>query len=252
MKIIAITQARIGSTRLPAKVLKEVCGKTLLQIHIERATRSKVITGFVVATTEEPGVDQIVRIAKAAGVKVYQGSTNDVLDRFYKAVVGDNPDWVVRITSDCPLIDAQLLDEVVNGTINAGADYGTNTFENFFPDGVDVEVFSFAALTEAWKNGKLPSEREHVTPYIRNNSDLKGGKLFKAYSYNKGASRGDVRMTVDEPRDFKLITALVENLGTSATWREYADYIVANNLSSINSDIIRNEGALKSLKNDQQ
>ena len=252
MKILVITQARFGSSRLPGKVLKRINNTTLLDIHLSRVLRSKKINELLVATTQEPEAQEIVNIAKDRGVRSYQGSMDDVLDRFYQAAQMARPDWVVRVTSDCPLVDPIMIDSVIEATISAGADYGTNTFDQCFPDGQDVEVFSYAALDRAWREAKLPSEREHVTPFIRKNTDLSGGSIFKGLNYNSGAAFSNVRMTVDEPRDLEMMELLVSSLGPDRTWREYAEYIVNHNLKEINSNIVRNEGYQKSLKKDEQ
>ncbi|ELR70587.1 3-deoxy-manno-octulosonate cytidylyltransferase [Fulvivirga imtechensis AK7] len=252
MRIIAITQARYGSTRLPGKVLKEVKGATLLEIHLKRILRAKKIDDVIVATTNEPEADKISKIAAANHVEVYQGSTDDVLDRFYNAARVMRADWVVRLTSDCPLIDPELIDLVIEKTLEAKADYGTNTFENLFPDGQDIEVFSFESLKMAWEDAKLQSEMEHVTPYIRKNTNIEGGKLFKGFSYKCGTDYSKVRMTVDEPADLRLTEVLIGQLGVDQTWLKYTEYILENDLGSINASILRNEGYIKSLKNDKK
>ena len=174
MKVLLITQARIGSTRFPGKVTKMIGNTTLLGLHLQRVKESKKVTDWIVATTYENGVEQIIDIANNAGVKVYQGELNDVLDRFYQAALPYQPDYVVRVTSDCPLVDAHLIDEVIDLTIRNEADYGANILKEEFPDGQDVEVFTFKALEKAWNEAKLSSEREHVTPYIRIITSLKG------------------------------------------------------------------------------
>lgn len=252
MRIIAITQARYGSTRLPGKVLKEVNGATLLEIHLKRILRAKKIDDVVVATTNEPEADKISEIAAANHVEIYRGSTDDVLDRFYNAARVMRADWVVRLTSDCPLIDPELIDLVIERTLEANADYGTNTFENLFPDGQDVEVFSFKSLKTAWEDAKLQSEREHVTPYIRKNTNIEGGKLFTGFSYQSETDYSKVRMTVDEPADLRLTEILIGQLGVEQTWLKYTEYILENSLGSINADILRNEGYIKSLRNDKK
>jgi spore coat polysaccharide biosynthesis protein SpsF len=247
---ILITQARSGSTRLPYKVLKEINGKSLLQIHLERLKQCNSVSEIIVATTKN-NEDQII-FDKAIewGFSASKGSESDVLDRFYQAVKDKNADWIVRVTSDCPLIDPILVDDVIHFVQSNNKDYGANILLENFPDGQDIEVFKFLALESAWKNSKLVSEREHVTPYIRNNSDFKGGSLFSAINYPCDFDYSKIRMTVDESRDFELISILINNLGTDKTWLEYTNYIIQNNLTEINDSIIRNEGLLKSLKND--
>jgi spore coat polysaccharide biosynthesis protein SpsF (cytidylyltransferase family) len=178
------------------------------------------------------------------------GSETDVLDRFYQAVKDKKADWVVRVTSDCPLIDPILVDNVINFVQKNNIDYGANILIENYPDGQDVEVFKFSALEAAWNNANLLSEREHVTPYIRNNSDFKGGNLFTAINYKCDFDYSKIRMTVDEIKDFELISILINELGTDKTWMQYTNYIIQKDLGKINKNIIRNEGLLKSLKND--
>lgn len=252
MKIIAITQARYGSSRLPGKVLKTIKGKTLLQLHLERILKSKKIDGLIVATTVENEADAIEALAHRMGLKAYRGSINDVLDRFYQAVKNEQPDYVVRITSDCPLIDATIIDEVIERCISEGCDYCSNTINPTYPDGVDVEVMKFGALEKAWKEAVLTSEREHVTPYIWKNSTAKGGNLFKGLSFENKKDFSNYRLTVDEASDFELITKLVEAIGDDKGWQEYVAYLDTHNeLFEINAFIKRNEGLMKSLAQDK-
>src|SRR5690606_21561491 len=136
---------------------------------------------------------------------VFQGSTEDVLDRFYNAVKDEKPEYVVRVTSDCPLIDAKLIDQVINMVIEKNLDYGSNTLKEEYPDGQDVEVFKFDALKNAWENASLLSDREHVTPYIRKNSSFNNKHLFKSENFDSPANMNHIRMTVDEPIDLETI-----------------------------------------------
>lgn len=251
IKTILITQARSGSTRLPGKVLMDIGGKTLLQTHLDRLNKCKNVSEIIVATTIKDADDELCRKVLEWGYEVSRGSESDVLDRFYQAVKGKNADWIVRLTSDCPLIDPGLVDNIIDFVQKNGKDYGTNTLIENFPDGQDVEVFKFSALEEAWNNAQLLSEREHVTPYIRDNSDFKGGSLFTSINYPCESDFSKIRMTVDEIRDFELMEAVIKKLGTDKTWLEYTTFIIENNLTRINDQIIRNEGLLKSLKNDK-
>ncbi len=250
LKTVLITQARTGSTRLPGKVLMEVDRTPLLRIHLDRLKKSKNVDKIIVATTDCADDNVIEKLATEWGYEVFRGSENDVLDRFYQAVKNLNPIWVVRVTSDCPIIDPMLVDEVIEVTKSGNKDYGSNAIDETFPDGQDVEVFKFTALETAWKNAKKESEREHVTPYIRNNSNLKGENIFSSISYKNNIDYSKIRMTVDEPSDFELINKVITELGFNKSWLEYTEYIINNNLVEINGNIIRNEGYLKSLKND--
>ena len=252
MKVLLITQARIGSTRLPGKVLLPIGEETLLSVHLSRLRECTTVNQIVVATTFEDGVDRLIDVCKESAVDYYQGSLEDVLDRFYQTANQYQPEWVIRVTSDCPLLDSRAVDQVVQKAIENNVDYCSNMITEDFPDGQDVEVFKFSALEKAWQEASLNSEREHVTPYIRNNSDLKGGELFTAHDVKCHSNFNSIRMTVDEEVDLVAIQRLVYDLGTNSTWEEYADYII-NNFESIgNTNIVRNEGYFKSLTKDKK
>ena len=247
---ILVSQARSGSTRLPKKVLLKIKGQELLRIQITRLQKCTEIDNIIVATTIDPADDVIVDLCKSWNVAVSRGQINDVLDRYYQAVLLHKPKWVVRVTSDCPLIDPALVDAVVKFAKVNDTDYASNILEERFPDGQDVEVFKFAALEKAWFEAKLKSEREHVTPYLRTNSTFNGGSIFSSANFSCFENFSDIRMTIDEPSDFDLISKLIEDLGIDETWLKYTRHIIANDYSKINKNIIRNEGFLKSLKND--
>lgn len=250
MKIIAITQARIGSTRLPEKVLLKVGNQSLLGLHLKRLSKAKSLSKIVVATTHETGSDKICETADEYDVECFKGSLNDVLDRFYQAAVKEAPDYVVRVTSDCPLLDPELVDEVVNGAVKGGFDYYANILTEDFPDGQDIEVFKMSALKTAWEKAGKKSEREHVTPFIRENSDFNGGNLFKAGNHKAHENFNHVRMTVDESSDIEVIRWLVDELGSDRKWEEYVDYMIQHPTKLVNANITRNEGFLKSKEQD--
>lgn len=251
METLLITQARTGSTRLPKKVLLTINNKSLLEIHLERLSKSKLLDKIIIATTINPEDEAIVTLGKLLNYEVYQGSEQDVLDRFYQAAKKYKPKYIVRLTSDCPLIDASLIDELIQEIKTKKIDYFTNTFIEKFPDGQDVEVFTFESLERAWKEAKLQSEREHVTPYIRNNSSFLKGKLFTSANYYCEKDYNFVRLTVDEKKDFEVIEHIIKQLGTDKDWKTYADYYInTKEINIINREITRNEGYLKSLNKD--
>jgi spore coat polysaccharide biosynthesis protein SpsF (cytidylyltransferase family) len=251
IRTLLVTQARCGSSRLPRKILKEVQGKSLLEIQLERIKKCSTLTEIIVATTDKKEDSIIYDKAIGWGFQASRGSELDVLDRFYQAVKDKKADWIVRVTSDCPLIDPELVDQVIRFVQENDADYGSNGLIESFPDGQDVEVFKFEALQKAWENAKLQSEREHVTPYIRNNSTAKGKSMFTAINYPCESDYSKIRMTVDQEEDFKLIEILIQKLGSDKSWLEYTNYIIEHNLDQLNNQIIRNEGLLKFLKNDK-
>lgn len=244
MKVIGITQARISSSRLPRKVLLEIKGKTLLELHLSRAMQSQMVDSWILATTQEPDSDLISAIGKKLNVPVFHGSLDNVLDRFYKSVRGLYPDYVVRITSDCPLIDPKLIDLAVATCIENKLTYFSNTIGDSLPNGMDVEVFTFQSLENAWKNAVLSSDLEHVTQYIRRESNAH----FKPVYPLEWKKYESLRITVDELVDFDLIAKLIERYGDDQDWLVYADAIIQNvELASLNNHIIRNEGFLKKI-----
>lgn len=255
MKVIAITQARSGSTRLPNKILKEIGGKSLLQIHIERIKQAKQIDDIYIATTVNKSDDTIEVTAKGIKVNCFRGSENDVLDRYYQTVKSIRPDFVVRLTSDCPLIDPSLIDEVVSEAKLKDIDYYANGMIENYPDGQGIEVIKFSALERAWKEAKLNSEREHVTPYIRKNSTFFGHSEFTSSNHGPklDANYSRVRLTVDEPIDFEVIKLLVNELGLNRDWQTYAKYYLENvHIHTLNQSIIRNEGYINSVNKEKK
>lgn len=250
LKTILVTQARMSSTRLPDKVLMEIEKKPILKIHLERLLKCTQVDKIIVASTTNKRDDILEENVVKWGVEVYRGSEDDVLDRFYQAVRELKPEWVVRVTSDCPLIDPELVDKIISYVKSHDKDYGSNILIENFPDGQDIEVFKFSVLESAWKNATLQSEREHVTPYIRNNCQFNNGKLFSSVNYPCSNDYSKIRMTVDELADYDLMNILVKDLGVNKSWEEYTNYILEKGLTKVNGMIIRNEGLLKSIKND--
>lgn len=255
MKVLAITQARYGSTRLPAKILKEVNGQTLLEIHLKRILQAKTIDKLKIATTDEEGSKFIVEVADKVGVEYFKGSVEDVLSRFYGTAEFEKPDYVIRLTSDCPLIDPNVIDGVVTFALKHPEYDYVHTDAKSFPDGVDTEVMKFSAIEKAYKEANLKSEREHVTPYIWKNGTAEGGVIFNTYNYPNPEGEynaDDYRITIDEPEDFEVIKALIENLGIEKGWKDYIDYLLDHKeLYAINSRFANNEGYAKSIANDQ-
>lgn len=254
MKILAITQARYGSTRLPAKILKEVNGVTLLEIHLRRILLSKSISKLKIATTDEEGSRYIVEVADKLGVEYFKGSVDDVLSRFYGTAAPEKPDYVIRLTSDCPLIDPNVIDEVVTYAIEHPKYDYVRTQAASFPDGLDTEVMKFSALEKAYNEANLKSEREHVTAYIWKNGSADGGTIFQTYNYPNPVgcyNADDYRITIDEPEDYEVIKHLIENLGMEEGWKTYIDYLMEHkDVYAINSKFSNNEGYAKSIAND--
>jgi len=250
MEVLLITQARLGSSRFPNKILKEINSKSLLEIHLNRLKKSKRASNFLVASTFEDGIDSVKRISELSGFAFFQGSTKNVLDRFYQSSKKYDSDYIVRVTSDCPLIDAELIDQVINFTINNNLDYGSNILEETFPDGQDIEVFKKEVLNQTWEQAKSFHELEHVTPFIRNNSTYLGQNKFTSDNFLSSENYNNIRMTVDEREDLNAIETLVNTLGENKSWKEYTDYIKENCSLFSNQNILRNEGYFKSLNNE--
>ena len=227
--------------------MKTINGKTLLEIHLERLLNSKRIDQVIVATTWEPNAEKIKSIAQKLGAQVYQGSVDDVLDRFYQAIQNEDVTYVVRLTADCPLIDASLIDQVIDFMLLHQVDYVSNTLNPSYPDGQDIEVFTLQALEKAWISAHLKSEREHVTPFIWKNSSYFQQSLFTSLNYSCEVDHSAVRLTVDEQKDFDTIQYLVEQLGSNANWQDYANYYATHATQMPNSSIRRNDGYEKSI-----
>lgn len=249
-KVIIVTQARIGSSRFPRKILQKLGTKSLIEHHIDRLLKVSNSDGLVVATTKELGIEPLVNLLKVKNISYYQGSTNDVLDRFYNSVKSMSADFIVRVTSDCPLIDPKLISNVIEFVVNNNLDYGSNVLKESFPDGQDVEVFKFTALKNAYLNSKLKSDKEHVTPFIWRNSSFLGGNIFISDNFLATKNYSDIRMTVDEPEDLVTCQILIDHLGEDEEWKVYASHIRDNQIMYSNQKIKRNEGFIKSLKND--
>jgi spore coat polysaccharide biosynthesis protein SpsF len=200
-----ITQARTGSTRLPSKVLLKIKDKSLLQYHYDRLQTS----GFhiVIATTVKSDDDQIEVFCRERNMDFYRGSEDDVLSRYYEAAVKYNLDTIIRVTSDCPLIDGNLIRKAVEEYRMMGDRhlYYSNTLTRTFPRGFDFEIFSMTLLEEAYKNATLPADREHVTPYIWNNRSGHTAIIQFIYPIDTSA----YRLTVDTKEDFELISRMI-------------------------------------------
>lgn len=250
-KVVAIIQARMGSTRLPGKVMKEIVGKPMLWHIVNRLSWSKLIDEIVIATTTNKEDLIIVEFAEKQGISCYAGSAEDVLDRYYQVAQKFGAEIIVRITADCPLIDPNIADKIIdNFLIDAELDYASNTLVPTYPDGLDVEVLSLNALEKAWKNANKKSEREHVTPYIKNHPET-----FKLVNVKENFDLSSLRWTVDYPEDFHFIETIYKNLYVGKEIFLMGDVISLikqrSDLENINKGFIRDEGYLKSIANDE-
>ncbi len=240
----------MSSTRLPGKVLRPVLGVPMLGRQIERLRRSRRIDQLVVVTSVNRSDDKLARFCQSIGVECFRGSLEDVLDRFYQAALHYRPEHIVRLTGDCPLADPELIDRVISLHLEGGFDYSSNIIEPTFPDGLDVEVFRFAALERAWKEAVLPSHREHVTIFLHSQP-----KLFRLGSYRGRSDFHELRWTVDEPEDLRKVRTVYRrlypnnpNFGSDeiyALFSEHPELCCGDNSSA------RNKGLLKSLLQDE-
>ena len=250
LKITTIIQARMGSSRLPKKVLSDIEGQSMLWHLVNRLKNSKFSPEIIIATTISDSDKEILKLAKDLGVKSNAGSIDDVLDRFYQTALKYKPDIIVRITADCPLMDPLIFDRVIQFFLDGDYDYATNTLPPTFPDGLDVEVFTFEILKKTWKEAKLASEREHVTPYIR-----KHPELFKLGNIVNIPDLKEMRWTVDEKEDLEFVRCIYKNLYPKKKIFLMDDILkllkIQPELMKINSQFERNEGYLKSLKDDR-
>lgn len=216
MKTGAVVQARTSSTRLPYKVLKELpCGSgvTVLEQVIRRLKKSKKLDEVIVATTVDKADEKIVELSKKENVKWFKGSIDDVLERYYLAASENDLDVIVRVTSDCPCIDPEIVDFLIEEHIRAGADYTSNCLVRTYPHGLDVEVLSFAALAQAHREAKNSFEREHVCPYIYRTKPREFKiQLLKA---PENLTAPEIRITLDTQEDYALLCAVFDFLYAS-------------------------------------
>jgi spore coat polysaccharide biosynthesis protein SpsF (cytidylyltransferase family) len=211
MKIVAIVQARMGSTRLPGKVMKEILGRPLLYHFLERLKRVKRIDEIIIATPKGIENEPIFNLARGMGVPVFKGSEEDVLDRFYQCAIAFTADVIVRITSDCPLIDPEIVDKTIETFLSGKYDYCSNNLERSLPHGLDTEVFSFKALEKAWLESTTRLQREHVSTYIKDNPQIFRQANYRQYKKNLS----NLRWTVDYPEDLEFVRLIFGHFGNN-------------------------------------
>ena len=250
-KCLCIIQARMGSTRLPGKVLKKVRGMALLEYQLKRVKLAKQIDKIVVATTTNPQDEQIVKLCRKLSVSSFRGPEDDVLARYYLCAQ-KYPAYqtIMRLTADCPLIDPYVIDDVVSFFEKHNYDYATNISlgipeQETFPDGMDVEVFKRATLNQAHKVAKLNSQREHVTWYVRNSKKFQRGLFTAKHNF------AHFRLTVDNPEDFEVVKFVIERVKITDDYLTIIALLTKNpRIMLLNAHIIKDEGLLKSLKHD--
>ena len=248
MKIIGIIQARMGSSRLPGKVLADVSGLPMLARIIGRVSATPDLKDIVLATTTSPEDDDLADWVIANFVKVacFRGNENDVLDRFYQCAKLHHADLIVRITADDPLKDAEIIQKAIDYFYHEPLlDYCSNTIRPTYPEGLDIEVFKYSALERAWIEARLPSEREHVTPYIWKNTNM-----FNVRNFEYKRDLSNWRWTVDKPADLLLMDKIHQHFIDEplVNFEKIIKYLDANlELIKLNDETIRNEGYIKSI-----
>ena len=249
--IAAVVQARMGSSRLPGKTLADVAGRPMLARLVERARRIEGVQAVIIATTDRPADNAIVAFADQAGLPVHRGSETDVLDRVHGAATRFGASVIVRVTPDCPLLDPVIAGRVLARFREGGGllDYVSNTQPPTFPDGQDTEVFSLAALATAWREARLTSEREHVTPFI-----WKQPGRFRLANVTHVEDLSHLRWTVDEPADLEFVRAVYRRLGAEQPFgmEDILELLEREpSLLDLNRSFTRNEGYAKSLRADR-
>lgn len=244
----AIIQARLNSTRLPNKVLAKIGKKRAIEILISRVKKAKNLQKIILATTNNAADKKLVDIAKKQKINYFKGDEIDVLSRFYFAAKKNSLDAIVRITGDCPFVDWNLIDDIVEKFISSKIyDYVSNVHPPTFPDGMDVEIFTFDALEKTFKKARLASDREHVTPYI-----WKHPKEFRQFNVKFSSAGSKYRLTLDEKKDLIFLRLVQQNLGGYDFLLEDILNLLSEKpeLVAINIGIARNEGYIKSLSQD--
>ena len=234
-KVVAIIQARMGSTRLPGKVLLDLHGQTMLQRVVGRTRHAHLVDEVVVATTRHETDEPIIEECRRIGVPSFLGSEEDVLDRYNRAAEAHRADVVVRITSDCPLIDPSETDRVVRAFLDSRPDYASNFLRRTYPRGLDTEAMSTATLAHAWLEARESYERIHVTPYIYGHPET-----FQLLAVAGREDHSNYRWTVDTPEDLEFVSEVYRLLGDRdmAGWREVLALLQANpHLAEINSSV---------------
>jgi len=248
-KVTIIIEARIGSSRLPNKVIAEIEGKPMIFYVIDRVKQIKSAEQIILATTQEKNDQILTEIAQQNSIITFVGDSIDVLNRDYQCALQNNADPIIRITGDCPLIDPGIVEEMLQFYLKNNYDYVSNRITPKYPDGLDVEIFSFRTLQIAAQNAKWSSERELVTTYITKNP-----KIFKIFSYENQDDLSHYRWTVDEQKDLEFVRKIYSIMKpkTNFSMNEIIEILLKNpELLKINSGIMRNEGHLKLYDNDK-
>lgn len=250
LNIHAIIQARIASTRLPAKVMLTLSGTSLIEHIVNRLSASTYLNKIIIATTTNIEDDIIENFAIEKGVPIYRGSSNNVLDRYFKCATTYKSDIIIRITADDPFKDVEIIDHAIEIIINNRFDYVSNTIDPSYPEGLDVEVFDYVTLKKIHSLATKKSDLEHVTSFLKNNRNL-----FKTHNFYSKINYKHIRLTIDRVEDYvlasKVYSKLFKNSKNYFKWNEIIDFLSENPaLIVINSHISRDEGYKSSILGD--
>lgn len=248
--VLALIQARMGSTRLSGKVLKPLAGVPVIEHVVHRVRSAAMVDDVMVVTSIDPSNIPLIHVVSGLGCRVFVGSEDDVLDRFWQAARLTEADHLVRVTADCPVIDPDVIDSAIRLHLAENNDYTSNTDPPTWPDGLDVEVMTRAALETAWSKARSTPEREHVTPYVRNNP-----QFFKLGGVRSPIDLSHHRWTLDQSEDYALLQTVFGELykpGGIFRYGEILDLLTRKpELTDVNGTIRRNEGYAKSLREEQ-
>ncbi|MEX1028732.1 MAG: glycosyltransferase family protein [Paenibacillaceae bacterium] len=239
MRIVVIIQARMGSTRLPGKVMLKLMDKPMLEHVVDRSRAIPSIHEVMIATTSNPEDDAIAEFAGQHRIRCTRGSDTNVLSRYYEAAKASGADVIARVTSDCPLLDPDVSNAVIQAFLDyPETDYCSNTIDRSFPQGLDIEVFTFAALEKAYLEAQADYELEHVTPYLYRHPDI-----FQLHQYVGEIDYSSYRWTVDTQEDYQLITAIYESVYDPSklfSWREGITFMEQHpDMKKLNAHIVQ-------------
>jgi spore coat polysaccharide biosynthesis protein SpsF len=250
----AIIQARMSSTRLPGKVLKSINGRPMLSYMIERVRAARALEKVILATSQAPDDDVLAEFCRSNNILCFRGDLEDVLDRYYQSASAFNCKHIVRLTSDCPIVDPRVIDNMVGIYHSGGYDYVANTCppEGFsYPEGMDVEIFSMNGLEKAWRETKKPSEREHVTFYFWQNPEI-----FSIFRHDLDDDLSHYRLTVDYPEDFEVVSRIISELYPKDplfSMHDIIDYLEKNpEVKGLNDDIQPFQGWASAFEKDRK
>ncbi len=236
IEIAAIIQCRLGSTRLPRKIFLDLNGKPIIKHLVERLKKSKKIEKIIIATTLDTQDDQVCEWCEEESLDYFRGDTENVLSRFYHCAKRFNVSKIVRVTSDCPLIDPEIVDKTIELFSREEFDYASNNLKKTFPHGLDVEVFSYKSLETSYLNSSSKIEKEHITQFIR-----KRPNEFKLVNLSSKNNLSDIRITIDEKEDLILVRKIIDALGNEASYKDIENLFISSpELKKINENAKNN------------